>query len=192
MSINYRRGEKQYAVKTPVRKQAVKRIVRRRYTAFASSVVRSDVTCNQILTEIARKVKQEMKNFSSDATASLLTDTYEALKCFSWETVHLEMRRSIPTLMSLLSAIVPCSDQKEPLLCMLAAQLLKSRHQRMSLVQRAVSLMLYGSGTRKQVSYTSCNITFMHVIILIGVCELAKAQYLPFSPRNAQYCWQNV
>lgn len=138
-------------MKTPVRKHAVKRIVRRKYTALASSMVQSDATCNAVLIEVARKVKQEMKKFSSDATDSLLRDTYEALKRFSWKTVHLEMRRHIPTLMSLLSAIIPCSDKKEPLICMLAAQLLKSRHQRMSLVQRAISVMLYGSGSSKQV-----------------------------------------
>ena len=78
--------------------------MRQKYTAFASSVVCSDVTCSQIITEVVQRVKQEMKNFSSDATASLLT---EALKHFSWKTVHLEMRRNIPTLMSWLSAIVP-------------------------------------------------------------------------------------
>ena len=82
----------------------MKHIVRRKYTAFASSVVHSDVTCSQILTKVVQRVKQEIKNFSSNATASLLT---EALKHFSWKTVHLEMRRNIPTLMSWLSAIVP-------------------------------------------------------------------------------------
>ena len=82
----------------------MKRIVRRKYTAFALSVVCSDVTCSQIITEVVRRVKQELKNFISDTTASLLT---EALKRFSWKTVHLEMRRNIPTLMSWLSAIVP-------------------------------------------------------------------------------------
>lgn len=138
-------------MKTPVRKQAVKRIVRRKYTAFASSVVQSEVTGTKILVEVARKVKREMKAFSSDATASVLRDTYEALKRFSWKTVHMEMKKHMPTLMSLLSLIVPLPEEKEPLLCMLTAQLLKARHQRMSLVQRAVSLMLYGSGTRKQV-----------------------------------------
>ena len=45
----------------------MKRIVRRKYTAFASSVVHSNVTCSQILTEVVQSVKQEIKNFSSDA-----------------------------------------------------------------------------------------------------------------------------
>ena len=50
-----------------------------------------------------------------------------SLKRFSWKTIHLEMRRNIPTLMSWLSAIVPARSDGASAL-MLATQLLKSRH----------------------------------------------------------------
>ena len=79
------------------------------------------------------------------------THAVEAVKCFSWETVKLELFKKVPTLMSLLLQIVNKSTERIPLLCLVASQLLKCRHQRLCLVQRAVSVMLYGNGSAKQV-----------------------------------------
>ena len=76
----------------------------------------------------------------------------EALKRFSWETVWLELSKSMPTLISLLSQIVPQGRHHKALLSFLTSQLLKSRHQRLCLVQRAVSVMMFGNGAAKQVS----------------------------------------
>ena len=63
----------------------------------------------------------------------------------------LELSHKIPTLMSLLSQLVRRPATQKPLLCLLASQLLKSRHHHMGLVQRAVSVMMYGNATTKQV-----------------------------------------
>ena len=153
MSINYPHGEKKYLIKTPSRKKAVKRIVRRTYTSLTSGIVQSDAISGKIIAEISRKVTSEMKKFSSNETDSLLRDTNEAVKHFSWRTVYLEMKRHIPTLINLLSSIVPCAGEREQLVCMVAAQLLKSRHQKMCLVQRAVSVLMYGNGSTKAVNY---------------------------------------
>ena len=60
--------------------------------------------------------------------------------------------RKIPTLMSLLSKLVGQSSERSPLLCLVASMILKSRHRHMGLVQRAMSVMLYGNGTGKQVN----------------------------------------
>lgn len=100
---------------------------------------------------MATKIKSEMKSLSSDAYDSILRDTIEAIKHFNWEMVSVEFTRKIPTLMSLLSQIIPRASERKPLVCFLASQLLKSWHQRLSLVQRAVSVMMYGNGAAKQV-----------------------------------------
>ena len=104
-----------------------------------------------IISEVATKIKSEMKDLSSDAHDSILRDSMEAVKHFHWDTVMLELLDKIPTLMSLLSQLVRRPAEQKPLLCFLASQLLKSRHQHMGLVQRAVSVMMYGNGTAKQV-----------------------------------------
>ncbi len=78
-------------------------------------------------------------------------DTVEAVKDFHWETVMFEFEKKLPTLVNLLKGILPRPAQQRPLLGLLISQLLKPRHQRMGLVQRAISLMLYGNGAGKQV-----------------------------------------
>lgn len=115
-------------------------------------MVNSPTMCTSIIKKLATKIRAEMKSISSDANASVLKETVEAVKNFSWDTVILELLRKVPTLMSLLKQLVNKPAEKKPLLCLLASQLLKSRHQHMGLVQRAVSIMLYGNGSAKQVS----------------------------------------
>jgi len=104
-----------------------------------------------MVSEIAQKIKTEMKDISSEHHDSILLDTLEAVKNFSWETVLLELQNKMPTLMDLLMKLVINPSKKKPLLCFLASQLLKQRYQKLGLVQRAVSVLMYGNGTNKQV-----------------------------------------
>lgn len=149
--IPYKSSTRSYNIHTPSRKKTIKRITRKTYHSMASTIVNSPTMSKSVITQVATKMKTEMKALSSDAHDSILRDSVEAVKRFSWETVWLELSRNVPTLMSLLSQLIPGASHKKPLLCFLASQLLKSRHQRLCLVQRAVSVMLYGNGTAKQV-----------------------------------------
>ena len=109
---------------------------------MVSTIVNSPTTCHAVIRKLASKIRAEMKSLSGGDHDSILRDTIEAVKNFHWETVMLELLKKVQT-----------ADQaaKKPLLCFLASQLLKSCHQRMGLVQRAVSIMMYGNGTAKQV-----------------------------------------
>ena len=105
-----------------------------------------------IVSKLACKIQHEMKDLSSDSYDSILRDSVEAVKNFNWETVRLELIQEMPTLMSLLSQLIgQCSHHS--LLCLIATMILKSRHRHMGLVQRAISVMLYGNGTAKEVSF---------------------------------------
>ena len=95
-----------------------------------------------VLLEISGKIKKEMKDLRSDDRDSVLRDAVEAVKCFSWTTLMMEYEKMMPTFMTLLKQLVPKPIEHKPLLCQVASQILKSRHQRMGLVQRAVSIML--------------------------------------------------
>jgi len=118
---------------------------------MAASIVDSPVISKGILAKIVAKIKSEMRDISSTAHDSILRDTVEAVKHFHWETVFLELEKKLPTLMSFLSQLVGTQPQRKPLLCLVSSQLLKARHQKMGLVQRAVSVMMYGNCTTKQV-----------------------------------------
>ena len=152
MVVPYSAGVRTYKVHTPSRKRAIKRLSRKFYGSTASALVNSPTTAHSIITKLAIRIKEEMKAISSCSHDSVLKDTSEAVKHFDWETVRLEFLQKIPTLMSLLSQVVGQATKRSPLISLLASMILKSRHQRMGLIQRAVSVMLYGNGTAKQVS----------------------------------------
>lgn len=91
-----------------------------------------------------------MKHMSSDNQDSILRGTYmfESLKHFNWETVMLELEKQLPMLLTLLKQNCATTSKSKSLE---ASKLLKSGHQQLGLVQRVVSIMLYGNGSSKQV-----------------------------------------
>ncbi len=155
----YPSGVKSYSIKTPKRKKAIKRAVRRTHSTIASSVVNSPSTANQVLLDVSKKIIEEMKQFS--ASDSILNNKYsvEALKYFDWERIWMEFEKNIPTLINFFRYIVPHPSENIPLICLMASQVLKSWHSQLGLVQRAVSVMLHGHGTSKQVSVDLSSLT---------------------------------
>ena len=149
----YSQQARKYVIKTPTRQTAIRRLVRKSYTALTSGTVNSPRAKKAMLSQLALAIKNEMKKMGTVKHDSILRDNNEAVKQFSWETVRLELYKMIPTLMSLLSLLVPNPENRIPLICTIASQLLKCKHQQLSLVQRIVSVMLYGHGTHKQVYY---------------------------------------
>ena len=67
-------------------------------------------------------------------------------------TIWTELLIEAPTLMKMLALLIRNSDENKPLLCLIASMILKHYCPRVSLVQRAISVVLYGSGTPKKVS----------------------------------------
>ena len=143
-------------VRTPSRATAIKQVTRKNYTSIAAAVVNSPSTSKSAISNMALKIKREMKSLGSVSHDLVLRDTVEAIKWFSWERVSLEFFQKLPTLMALLSKIVHKLTERGPLLCMLASQLLKCCHPKLGLVQWAVSIMMYGNGTAKQVLMLMC------------------------------------
>lgn len=154
--MSYQKGDRRYNVKTPSRQNAIKHLSRKSYRSLATDILNSPLKRKNLLTQLALRIKKEMKDLASDEYDTILKDTVEAVKMFSWETVKLELIRKMPTLMSLLSQLVPKPEEHTALICMIASQLLKCRHRQLCLVQRAVSIMFYGNGTAKQVITCKC------------------------------------
>lgn len=121
----------------------------------------SPIKAKQMIRRVCSKIKTEMKYLSSDAHDSILNYNIEAIKRFSWETVRLELEKNVPTLMAVLSEITTKPlGVHVPLLSFMASMIIKCKHRRLCLVQRAVSVMLYGYGTAKQV-----NIPYIYIFI---------------------------
>jgi L1 cell adhesion molecule like protein len=120
--------------------------------ALSASLVKSTRTSNHITREIVRSIDKELKSICSYNHDSVLRDCIEGLRMFSWETIWLELLRNLPSLMKILSLLIPQHLENKPLLSFAASLILKKRSPKMGLVQRAVSLLLYGNGACKQVS----------------------------------------
>ena len=87
---------------------------------------------------------------STDHHYSILRDSYEAVKRFSWESIWLEYQAKVPTLLALLTGLLPKAEKS--FIAFVVSLLLKRRYKHMSLVQRVISLVLYGNAAKKQVS----------------------------------------
>ena len=152
VSIDFPSGSRVFKVRTPSRKAAIKQYARRCYHAVAATTVKSAPTSSKVLREIALRIKREMNELATVEHHSILQDNVEAVKHFSWETVILELRRKVPTLMHLLAMLVKKTSESSAFMASLACQILKDQHPKLGLMQRAVSVMLYSYGTSKQVS----------------------------------------
>ena len=85
----------------------------------------------------------ELTDICSIKVPSILRDSNEAVKQFSWETIYLEFEAKIPTLVALVKLILP--QISKTLLCFVIGVIIKSRSPHMALVLRAVLVMLYAN-----------------------------------------------
>lgn len=135
-------------IRTPWRTKSVQRLARRSYKAAATSLLRSPIL-SRILREVIRTIKLEIKHACSATADSLLTQSEDALKEFSWDKIGKELDTMLPTLTALLRGVVR-KTSKKPVIYMICSILLKQSYSKMSLVQRAVSVLLYAAS--KQVT----------------------------------------
>ena len=109
---------------------------------------------------MARQIRVEMKAICGLKNASLLRNGNEGLQNFSWTAIWEEFSQRVPTLLKLLQKILPRSSNM--FLTYLICVMLKERCKHMSLLQRVISVLLYGHGTSQQVRLT-CNLATYYV-----------------------------
>lgn len=86
-------------------------------------MVHSDRARSRVITEVIKHIQNEMKAICSDKHDSILRDSIDGIKQFSWNTVWVEMITKMPTLMKLLSGLLPSSsslDVEKPFLCLIS------------------------------------------------------------------------
>lgn len=140
---------KTYKIKTPSRKDTIVSLSRRSYRAATCRMRDIQQTRVYYVASIAKAIKAEMKVMCSLKHDSILRSDNKQLKSFSWNILFDEMKRVMPVLTSLLQKLLPKGSVK--LFSFIISVMLKKRCKHMSLVQRVVSMMLYGNATQKQV-----------------------------------------
>ena len=101
-----------------------------------------------MIAQVAKFIRAEMKSICSLAHNSILRGQHDQIKLFNWESVLVEFEQNVPTLILLLRHLMPKADGK--FLSFIVAIILK-RRKHMSLVQRVISVMLYGNAAQKEV-----------------------------------------
>ncbi len=89
--------------------------------------------------------------------------------------------------MHLIRQLIAKSNEKKPLLCFLASQILKSRNMHIGLVQRAVSILLYGNGTSKEASMVFNVLKKISLQVFLGVQEFEATKCMLVI--SANYCF---
>lgn len=102
-----------------------------------------------MIAQVAKFIRAEMKNICSFAHNSILRGQHDQIKSFNWDSILAELEQNMPTFILLLRHLMPKADGK--FLSFIVAMILKRRCKHMSLVQRVISVMLYGNAAQKEV-----------------------------------------
>jgi len=134
---------------TPSRRKVVSAFAWRSYKSAAFGI--SKLGGKHVLAALAAKIKSEMTDICSFTFPSLLRKKHKELNHFSWDKPWLELNVKVPWLVRFLQTILPCADKI--FITFVVCMLLKKRCKHLSLIQRMISLLLYGHAANKQVSF---------------------------------------
>lgn len=152
--MGYKSQPKTYMMHTPNRRRSVKRIARHSYPLLYSDMAKTSSLHRKLMIKaVAREVKKEMKVVSSNDHRTIFCDKKIELTNFSWSKVWDELMKCAPLLMNFLGSLVAHPEENKPMLCLIASMFLKKRNKSLALVQKCISVFLYGNGCCKQVSF---------------------------------------
>ena len=144
---------------TPQRKHLGKAVARRSKKAIAAECMKDHTVKKHILKSVGKLVHGEIKKFCSDSANSILRrDDPQCIKTFSWESFSSEISKFAPVMKGILQATCKRRISRTDfnvVMCVCVALLLRNRNPRMNLIQKIISLILYGGHSSKQVSLCS-------------------------------------
>ena len=154
---------------TPSRKPVGKALARGSRKSLIDKSMKDCVVRKYVFMKASRIAHAEITALCSDKQKSLLRKhSASDMKAFTWDALLAELQSSAPLLMSVL---LGCTRTKRPranrkaVIGMCAALLLRHRYEKMSLVQKLVSLILYTGHSGKQVLISPNNSSFTNVFL---------------------------
>ena len=120
--------------------------------------------------KLARKsypsVKEEVKVICSDKTNSKLKS--DDVTNFSWDSIWSELLMYMPRLAIFLKEILPdSSNDNRRVICLIISMILKYRYPKMSLVQKVISMYVFGNSVHKKVCFSTFNFLTYKIVNLI-------------------------
>ena len=121
---------------------------RKNYRTTSHKIIKFKELKESVIAAFSKEILAEMRVVSCTSNPTVLRDSQEKLKQFHWESLWSEFQRNFPNLLSFWQIILPKGTKK--FLCFIISLILKNHCRHLSLVQKAVSVMLYGNGCHKQ------------------------------------------
>lgn len=168
LTVKYPSGPKTFII-TPERRRSIIALGRRNYKSAAAKIVTNMKTHSYAMDALVRQIRREMKTICSLKHNSILRDKHEAIQKFSWETIWLELKQQVPTLVSMVQRLLPKAENS--FLSFVMCIILKKRCRNMCLLQRTISILLYANASNKQVMYyfiinmVTVNLNFRFTVI---------------------------
>jgi hypothetical protein len=180
ITVPFRSRKQTFTVTSPWSKQNVKRLARKNLSSLVSSFADSPRTSNLVLKRVSFIIHKEMTDICSLHHNSVLRDGDDGVKYFNWDTVWVELAQKMPTLMKLLYTIITQRNgkKKKILTCLIACMILKGRNKQMALLQRVISVLLYGNGCIKQVQYSVAH----HTLRMLAIVDYRMPSTFPDLP----------
>lgn len=130
---------------TPSREEAAARLARKTYPSFTKTVIEN--FSDDSTKALASMVKEEIKVICRDDTESILKS--DDVLGFSWKNTWKVFQTYLPQLSLFLKEIISVDNVN--VICMIISIILKCRNAKMCLVQKVISLYLYGNAVHKKV-----------------------------------------
>ena len=145
----------------------------RNRSSIARQAMKDSGIRRKVVERMGRLLSKELTHLASQKAGSMLRDrSCQALEHFSWQDLLKQLEKETPVTLSLLKQCAHIKRRQHKLqgkggrssrrmpneeaaVGMCVAVLMRARSQRMNLVQRLISMLLYGSHAPKQVCYIS-------------------------------------
>ena len=154
VTVNYNTCTKQFHLQTPHRRHMTKSIARGHKKGLVDQCFGDEETSFYIRKKSESIIRSEIKKMCSQEVNSILQGPVKDIASFKWESVLAELNANAPTLLSVLSAAVgKLSETSSTTIGVCCGIILKSRFNKMSLVQKMVAVILQAGHSSKQVLY---------------------------------------
>lgn len=150
--INYDKGPRLYPLLTPTSRHVVKSYARGSKKAAVAKCFKCPTSREFLIKHIQGMLHQELRYLCSDRLNSVLRSS--KVEEFSWDILLDELKTHSPLYFAMIQG---CTKTQTPrknhdaVVGMCTAILLKHKFSKMSVVQKMISLILYGGHAGKQV-----------------------------------------
>ena len=135
-----------------MRRHTLKQVYRREFSSAIHSL-QKNVPSEEMIQTPVKIMMKEIQELCCMETKSVLRDTDDGLRKFSWEAVWQEMALKASTVLHFYRQLF--RGASKPLICFAISMIIKWRSPKMCLIQRVISTLLYGNSVNKKVHHRS-------------------------------------